>query len=334
MDQSSRDIREEQKNSEPSQLVDKKESQTEPASEENDAQGPVEQRTKSRMRRLQLLANFLPNPTSHLFYLLVTDATSIPRPFAKTLEDRHIVHAPNPAPSNKPIAVGHKYSTIAILPEKNGHSAPPWAIPLSIEQIPSHQTDNSVASRQIRMLLTDTGLPFINNLTVNVADSLYCAIPFLGSVGDIEHLINVVRSPSNRVFYFKPNPTEPRRKGHPTWYGQKFHMHDPDTWGNPDRTMEHSVPMTSGKNAILKLQVWDNMLMRGKRETPMHNHPFILIHCRILNEDGSPVFKRPLWLIIFGKRRMEISPFDAWKCYRQRYDIEHFFRFGKTHLLM
>lgn len=334
MDQSSRDTQDEQKNPEPSQLVAQKERPAEPSSEENDAQGPVEQRTKSWVRRLRLLADFLPTPTIHLFYLLVTDATSLPRPFAKTLEDRHIVHTPNPAPGNKPIAVGHKYSTIAILPEKNGHSASPWAIPLSIEQIPSHQTDNSVASRQLRTLLTDIDLPFLNNLTINVADSLYCAIPFLGSVGDIGNLINVVRCPSNRVFYFQPNPTEPRRKGHPTWFGQRFDMHDPNTWGNPDRTMEHPVPMISGKNAILKLHVWDNMLMRGKRKIPMHKDPFILIRCHLLNEDGSQVFNRPLWLIIFGKRRMELSPLDAWKCYRQRYDVEHFFRFGKTHLLM
>lgn len=280
------------------------------------------------------MADFLPNPTSYLFYLLVTDATSLPRPFAKALEDRHFVYASNPTPGNKPIDVGHKYSTIAILPEKNGPSAPPWAIPLSVEQIPSYQTDNLVASRQIRALLTDAKLPFLNNLTVNVADSLYCTVPFLGSIGDINNLVTIVRCPSNRVLYFAPDSAVQKGKGHPIWFGQRFDMRDPNTWGNPDRTIEQMVTMASGKIVTLELEVWHNKLMKGKRKIPMQNDPFTLIRCRLLNDDGSLVFKRPLWLIVFGKRRMELSPSDAWQCYRQRYDIEHFFRFGKNHLLI
>ena len=38
--------------------------------------------------------------------------------------------------------------------------------------------------------------------------------------------------------------------------------------------------------------------------------------------------------IVIGKMRLEISPYDAYQAYRQRYDIEHFFRFGKNKLLM
>ena len=295
---------------------------------------PTEQRTRSRICRLQLLADFLPKPERHLFYLLVTDATPHPRPFARTLEDRHIVYMPNPAPGNKPIGVGHKYSTVAVLPEKNFPLAHPWAIPLSIEQIPSYDTDNLVASRQIRSLLTDTNLPFLNNLTVNVADSLYCTVPFLGSVGDIDNLITVVRSPSNRVFYFQPSTQELKKRGHPTWLGKRFDMKNPETWGTPTRTCEHAMSMASGKNVILELEIWDDLLMKGNRGVPMNKSPFTLIHCRLLNTDGSLVFTRPLWLIVFGKRRMELSSVVAWQCYRQRYNIEHFFRFGKNHLMM
>ncbi|MBF0140248.1 MAG: transposase [Magnetococcales bacterium] len=299
-----------------------------------DNKSPTEQRTKNRVCRLRLLADFLPKPGSRPFYLLATDATPHPRPFARTLEDRHIVYMPNPAPGNKPIGVGHKYSMIAILPEKNSPSAHPWAIPLSIEQIPSHDTDNLVASRQIRSLLTDSDLPFQSNLTVNVADSLYCAVPFLGSVGDIDNLITVVRSPGNRVFYFQPAISEQKKRGHPIWLGKRFDMKDPETWGIPTQSCKHAISMASGKTAILELDIWDGLLMKGNRSIPMNKSPFTLIHCRLLNADGSHVFTRPLWLIVFGKRRKELSPVVVWQSYRQRYDIEHFFRFGKSHLLM
>jgi hypothetical protein len=38
------------------------------------------------------------------------------------------------------------------------------------------------------------------------------------------------------------------------------------------------------------------------------------------------------WLIVFGQRRREMTARQAWEAYRQRYDIEHFFRFGKQRL--
>ena len=74
--------------------------------------------------------------------------------------------------------------------------------------------------------------------------------------------------------------------------------------------------------------------MPGKRGIPMHQHPFTLIRIHMLNGDGTTVFKRPLWLIVIGKRKDEISPIDAWLSYRQRYDLEHLYRFGKGKLLL
>ncbi len=41
-----------------------------------------------------------------------------------------------------------------------------------------------------------------------------------------------------------------------------------------------------------------------------------------------------MWLIVIGERRDELSLIDCYESYRQRYDIEHLFRFGKQKLLM
>ncbi len=76
------------------------------------------------------------------------------------------------------------------------------------------------------------------------------------------------------------------------------------------------------------------MLMRGKRDQPMHQHPFTLVRIRLLNAQGQPAFQRPLWLEVVGKRGQELSLLQVYQVYRQRYDLEHFFRFGKQRLLL
>jgi hypothetical protein len=76
------------------------------------------------------------------------------------------------------------------------------------------------------------------------------------------------------------------------------------------------------------------MLMTGTRDYPMHQHPFTLIRVRLFNEANEQVFQRPLWLLVMGQRRNELSLTEGWKAYVRRYDVEHFFRFGKQRLLM
>jgi len=66
----------------------------------------------------------------------------------------------------------------------------------------------------------------------------------------------------------------------------------------------------------------------------MHKHPFTLIRITVKDSNGKAVFKHPLWLIVIGERRQEMSLSDANQAYRHRYDLEHFFRFGKNRLLM
>jgi hypothetical protein len=84
----------------------------------------------------------------------------------------------------------------------------------------------------------------------------------------------------------------------------------------------------------VQLEVWNELKLRGKRTIPMRRYPFTLIRGTVIDRDGQRVFKRPRWLIVFGKRRQESTARQAGEAYRQRDDIEHFFRFGKQHLLL
>ncbi|WP_254923652.1 hypothetical protein [Pseudanabaena sp. SR411] len=68
--------------------------------------------------------------------MLAGDHTGWGRPHAKTLKDRSFVHQPNLVEGNKPIVLGHDYSTLGWVPEMSGS----WAIPLCHERISSFET--------------------------------------------------------------------------------------------------------------------------------------------------------------------------------------------------
>ncbi len=74
--------------------------------------------------------------------------------------------------------------------------------------------------------------------------------------------------------------------------------------------------------------------MPQKNGIPIHKYPFRIIRVTITDENNNQVYKRPMWLMVSGKRKQELSLVQIWQSYKRRYDIEHFFKFGKTRLLM
>lgn len=284
---------------------------------------------------LCLKVPYLPSPQQRKFWLLGTDAVSISRLFADTLADRGYVYQPNIPRGNKPVTIGHQYSVQVMYPEKDQSSDPSWVFPLSTRRIRTEATATAVGSEQLDALLEDETLPFHEELCVHVADSTYSAVLFLGSTEKHKNLVNVVRSRSNRVFYRQPLPVEGKRKpGRPPWYGDPFSLKDPTTWGEPDAREETTLTMGKGHTYRVQLTGWHNLLMRGKKDLPMHPKPFTLIRVRVLDEQDQPIFKHTLWLIVMGQRRQELSLVEAWEAYGQRFDVEHYFRFGKQRLLM
>ena len=74
--------------------------------------------------------------------------------------------------------------------------------------------------------------------------------------------------------------------------------------------------------------------MRGKKGCDTSKTPLRLLRIRVYDATGELLFKRPMWLIVSGKRQNELSLIDVYHIYRHRFDIEHFFKFGKNRLLM
>ena len=287
-----------------------------------------------------LAAPYVPRPKERPFWLMGTDVTPLPRPFAATLDDRGMVYQPNMVKGNKPVAVGHQYSTTALLPEAESGISPSWLVPLATERVKSTADKEMVGSQHMDRLLRDPVLPWHQELVVEVVDSSYSKRPYLCANRQHANLVTICRVANNRTFYRSaaPPPKAGNPVGHPTWYGESFCLPDPATWPTPDETAVTHHRSRRGHVYRVEIEAWQNLLMTGKQTPvvlPMHQQPFTLLRIVLIDpETNQPAFKRPLWLIIMGQRRAEVSLLAARRAYAQRYDLEHFFRFGTQNLLL
>ena len=135
----------------------------------------------------------------HLFF---TDCTNNPRPYAKVMREREIVHFPNPAPGNKPICVGHQYSLVAMAPlgdrSKSGH----WLIPLSMQRVGLDEKGNEAGVQQVLELIDELGLE--DELCINTGDSLYGAEACRKKAVSKKNLVQMFRLSNKRKLYRAP----------------------------------------------------------------------------------------------------------------------------------
>lgn len=287
----------------------------------------------------ELLGSYLPPPKQRSYWLLGVDGTSQTRRFAQTVEDRGFVYQPNLVAGNKPVTIGHQYSTLALLPEKEDLVSGSWVVPLCVSRVPTEADKELVGAKQVRRVLDNPGLPWYGELVVQVGDSKYSKPAYLHATHqDHENLVSITRVRSNRTFYHSCVYPDGERPAHrPKRYGKAFKLPDTSTQGKAD--METSLTHTTrrGKTYTCTIQAWNDMLMPGKNKPeriPMWQYPFTLVKITAFDDEGKPVFARPIWLIVVGKQRDHLSLSQIFQAYRSRSYLEHFFRFGKQKLLL
>jgi hypothetical protein len=286
----------------------------------------------------RLLAPYLPRPQVRPFWLLGVDVTPQPRPFAPTLRDRGMVYQPNPVKGNKPVTMGHQYSSVALLPEAERGVVSHWVLPLMVQRVATPEDKERVGARQIDALLRDGDLPFAQSLCVEVGDTSYSKPEYLHANRHHANLVTIARVRSNRTFYRQAGVDASESKvGHPTWYGDAFDLKQPSSWPTPDEAATLTQVSRGGKRYQVSLQAWHNLLMTGKQKPtplPMHRHPFTLVRIVRYDEQGVQVGQHPLWLLVIGQQRHALRLLDIYHAYARRFDLEHFFRFGKQKLLL
>ena len=294
-----------------------------------------------------LAAPCLPEPQTKTFHLLATDVTPQPRQFARTLADRGMVYQPNAVAGNKPVTIGHQYSSVVLLPEPEEGVTSSWVVPLATQRVATDADKEGVGCEQIHALLRDPNLPFSEQFCVDVADSSYSKVPCIYGKREHINLVSIARLNGTRVLY-QPYVAEedsaqssteeaPKSSGRKTVFGKAFALKNPQTWHEPDVSLTLVKESAQGKTYRYEIKAWHNMLMRGKNKPyrmPMEKYPFTLVYIQGYDEQGKPLGKGPMWLIAIGERRHELSVEDIFHAYTRRSDIEHFFRFSKQKLLL
>jgi len=273
-----------------------------------------------------LYKNFISgDPSSSKVMFLAADETSIFKQDSNSMEDRGYVHGKTKGIS--PIGIGHSYSYLVIINE----DLPQWVIPFDSKRVKTNESGPLTGIAQFKNFMQ---LHPENEISVFTADSKYSSfacIEEMYSLGVKALLLS--RLNSTRTLYL-PFTGEQKSKGAVKKYGDEFKLHDAQTWPKPDYTDDDfKITLQNGKVHQVKLQRWNDLIIKGKKNRPMYNKPFDIVNV-IVTHNGEPVYHRNMWLIISGEKRKNINCRQAYLQYKRRFNIEHFFRFSKQELLL
>jgi hypothetical protein len=206
-----------------------------------------------------------------------------------------------------------------------------------MQRIASTQKATEVAQKQFQLLLGQDDLGLKNHFCVGVGDTAYSAANYLFATYQHDNLVTIARLRGTRKLYRPHQAGKARKKksrGRPHWYGKAVRVNDERLWQAPDETTTVSWTTTRGKIYTVTISAINNLLMRGKKKAPMHDKPFRSIRIEVTDQEGQAVYKNPLHLAVFGKRQNELALPEIYDAFKERFNLEHFFRFGKQRLLL
>jgi len=92
----------------------------------------IEEWQPAKMLLPHLLRAYLPTPRQRPFWLLLVDVTAQPRPYGHTVADRGMVYQPTLVKGNKPVTIGHQYSSVTLGLEPEAGLSSSWVLPLLV----------------------------------------------------------------------------------------------------------------------------------------------------------------------------------------------------------
>lgn len=293
-------------------------------------------------------------------YVFQTDTSPLEKPHAHKMSDRHYIHVPNQViPGNKNLGIGHNYSYVNLgyTPPQGGSR---WSLPFDIERVTPQSNAIDTALIQTHRLMSNETLPFGRALLViNEADSGYATPRFIAPLVDAyDNMVQVVRfRNSSKVWQQALPSTDKNKVGATAIYGKKT-LYLQLTSGNHTTTngktkqsvtkyrdaiydieaheiLEVKETTSKGRAVIVRIKMWKNMMIRTKNGVNMKDKPFNLLGVQVIDEQtGELLFKKPMFIAVFGQKKDDLSALLGYSSYRQRYDIEGHNRFSKQQLLL
>jgi hypothetical protein len=274
-----------------------------------------------------LLVRTLPLPSRDLLRpLWVGDASTWPRPEARTSPERTYCHRVTAGVPQSGIVAGWEYHWLVAVPEATGS----WVLPLDVTRrapppIPQDRgaakdTPTAVVVRQLRAALapapTDAPRPVV------ALDSNYDPVALVRAQREPAGLAvdAVVRLASHRVFYGAPGPYA--GKGRPRVHGPVFRCKDPTTHGVPARQATLDDP----DYGTVTVSAWTSLHVRHAPDAAV---AVVRVQVERLPRRERP--PAPLWLAWLGGPLPDDLPL-VWRWYLRRFTVEHGLRFSKQTL--
>lgn len=300
-----------------------------------------------------ILQQYLPNNEA---YKLHSDFTTIRKPESPTLKRRGFVNIPNcRIAGNKPIDIGYYISCVNVGLYDEAHPNS-WNLPLDTERVDLDADKMQFAVEQLANILNHPDLPFGKSAkVVNSADSGYSVPQYIGPlVKQFDNLLLIIRL-RHGVKVYQPYEGVQKDKGRQKAYADQAHYlqvghirrsHNPKTGEKFDKQVlsifdiptdeekQYEILTRRGRPLVVQLYRWNGLLLRGTKEVPMHDKPFDLVCVRFVDKQtGAMVFKKDMYLSLWGKNRSSHSTVQTQIDYLHRYDIEGHNRFMKQALL-
>jgi hypothetical protein len=256
---------------------------------------------------LSLLPNCVPEDSETIagYKVYAVDATPNEHEEAETLPDRSALKASQ----SEPLRYGHKYSWVVRLI----HLGTSWAAPVDVERISTEMTDTKLAAVQVQELdLRDPKAKVI------VADSRYQDRQFLSIFELFQRTFALIRLRGNCVLYEEPKQKPKGSLGAPRKHGSSFKLN------GAHRNADREETFQLGEQNV-RVQAWQKL--HFKKLATLKGS---LIQVQFLKADGTPRYKRPMWLWWTGPQSVALS--DLCRMYLWRFAIEHLFRFLKQHM--
>lgn len=233
------------------------------------------------------------------------DATPNERMAAETLPDRGALKAQQ----NEPVRYGHKYSWLVRLVQ----SGTSWVAPTDVQRIRTQSTDTKMAAEQVQALAGRNPCP-----KVITADSRYRDRHFLGIFAHLKNTFALVRLQNNQKLSQAPDPKPEGNRGAPRKHGADFQL------SAITRPADAREEFFLGKQKV-RVRAWRKL--HFKRFASVVG---TVVCIEFLKEDGTPRYKRPIWLFWTGPEDVTLQ--DLCRMYLWRFAIEHLFRFLKQHM--
>lgn len=263
----------------------------------------------SRPQRQKLMKLYIEQLPTESRPLLAGDHTAWSRSYAVTLKDRTIEHQPTQIVGNKPIAVGHGFSTIAWIPEAQGS----WALPLRHERITSFETPLSRAAFQLRQVCK-----YLSVRPIAAYDSEYGNASFVKQTAGIEADL-LLRLRSNICLW--GTPPSYCGKGRPKIHGNKFKLADSNTWEQPTAC----VKIEDHSWGTVQIQHWSGLHFRAAAA-----HSLQLLRITVSGKATVKRSPKPMWLGWIGNEMPSLE--QTWRYYLRRFAVDHWNRFAKQRL--